>query len=188
MVNLKKIIAREWLILVSSILVGSILIPITYFQKPSDPDYMRVRKRLYEGLIAKRHFDPSTAVLVNPFDAFDRLKVEYLSPKFDLGDGFVLDIDTSVHLGTFEEFSKNLDDSHRRKVLYDSLSIKYDIESYETFESHISPSSMFSGFPKFFNHLFSKHYWFNTWLAVLLPYLVFQIFRSIIFSIKVLRK
>jgi hypothetical protein len=201
----KTTIAREWLILICAIAVGIIYTVILFF--PPSSEYLKIRRSLYDGLRTKYDtFDPSTAKLyiprtsgavnkrIPPPPIFEddsisksktivRKKVRYLFP---LEDSFEPDIDTSIHLGTFESFSQNLDSYPQRKHFYDTISIKYDIGDYETFKINISSPPIFSSFPKFYRHLFAKWYWFDTWMSVLLPYILFQLMRSIFLSVKTL--
>lgn len=204
-----KIIAREWIIFVCSLIVGIVYTVFVYY--PISDDYMIIRKRLYEGL--KGQYDRTITLPDLPplpeelelkakeskhpkllessennsivkIEDKSRIKLNYFLPSSI--PSFEPIIDTSVHLGTFVEFSASLDDKSKRRSFYDSISVKFDVGDFATYESKISPPSVFSVFPKFFKHLFSKWYWFDAWLSICMPYIFFQFLRSIIYSIKVL--
>ena len=50
-----------------------------------------------------------------------------------------------------------------------------------------SQSSFSYGLSRLFDRLFSRWHWFNTLFSILSPYLVFQLFRSIYYSVKRLK-
>lgn len=166
--NTKKITAREWLYFVSLSLLGIILTVILYF--PSPKDYVGRRQTLYETLTKHYRKVVATKSEKTTYDIFDEIS------------------DTTMPLGTFEQFSARLDDQNRRKALYDSASVQFDLDDYQTFEGKVMSPTMLSGFSKFWTHLFSKWYWRQTWAIVLIPYLFFQFVRSLIYSIRTLRQ
>ncbi|MBU2586387.1 MAG: hypothetical protein KKH32_13795 [Bacteroidetes bacterium] len=200
--NTKKIIAREWLYLVSLSLLGIILTVILYF--PNSKDYVRKRQILYDALT--KHYSKVVAIKSEKttYDILDRSSntkkrkntFEDFETIFDKPN--IWDVasaierkeqisDTTKPIGIFEQFSARLDDQNRRKALYDSVFVHFDVGDYQTFESIVVPPPMLSGFSKFWTHLSSKWYWLQTWASVLIPYLFFQFVRSLIYSIRTLR-
>ncbi|GEM_PF-5470318 len=172
-----KTIAREWLILVFSILIGTLFSVIFYFQTPSG--YLEVRQRLYDALNYKYQYPSNTRTKIFYIEDPPQLQLHTFRPFKEI-------IVKPAYIGMFERFSDNLESSNKRRVFFDSVSLKYDIGDYNEFERRITPPSIFAGFQKFVKHLFAKWYWFDTWVSVLLPYILFQVLRSVFLSIKIL--
>lgn len=158
MIN-KKNIAKEWLLLISCVMISAIITPMIYFVDSSS--YEKNRRLFYDSFIE-----------INESGLFKKT------------------------YPTFGSFSDSLDKQGIQKVLNDSSfklfqakirfsGSKTDEESSEMFQKEFSKPSIVSGYPKFIDHLFSENYWFETWLAVLLPYISIQLIRSIIISLKI---
>ncbi len=239
---MKRIIAREWLFLISFFLLGSILTILFYF---NDNDlyieknnlYIEKRHQIYDalteefkikeaiksGLTEEKIIKPKKIVRDSLIKILRELKVgskEYEEAKKDKQtklnqdkNPYYRDLkqwaedrrailgDTSKPLGTYEQFYANLDDPQKRKEFYDTVStflyyngfIKdYDnMKDYRTFESLFFPpvkSNFYSDTSNFFNYLFSKYYWFETWMSVLMLYFLFLFIRSVNYSIHLLRR
>lgn len=230
---MKRIIAREWLILISFLFLGSIFSIIFYFDdyevyKQKNILFYGNKKYFYDALTRevknkRNKKELKTEVNIekestpnklknNPYYTDLEIKVNSIPILNEEGiiefirkdtntplcimQQWVLSQnqninDTSLPLGTFDQFYELLDDSVMRKNLYDTL-LKYSgySEDYKSFKNiFLRPEKpkIFNGTTKFINHLFSKYYWFETWMSVLILYFLFQFIRTIIFSIRVLR-
>jgi hypothetical protein len=167
--HLKKIIAREWLILLSTLIVGIIFTDIIFFMNSSE--YIIPRKNLYESLKYEykesNRFDPTTA-----------------RPMKDLGQAQNIKPTSFI---SYSEFNNILSNNSRRKQFYDSIRASdYDLGDYETFEREVTKPTFYSGLSKLFDHLFSKWYWFSTLLSLLIPYIGLQFIRSVYYSVRLL--
>lgn len=137
---IKKIIAREWLILLLIIVLGLSLDIIFNFIKTEDNNIKR--KILYTQLIE---------------------------------DNFISD--------TYESFCIKLDDPDQRKQLYKTISEKYDVGGYETFEQKISHSRI----RKTIYNVFHINTSSEMLIFILLPYISLQLIRTIVWSIKTIK-
>ena len=191
-IHLKKIIAREWLISLVAIFIGIIFSVYAFFIDSSE--YLHYRKNLYETLVPP--WEKDEIILDNPYDQFDDLhnfRKKY--PQYNnLDDSTILskllskNSVKSIPLISYTEFNKLLDDKSKRKIFYDSISAKYDIGDYITFENKVSQPTFYTGLSKLMKHLFSHRYWLDTLLSLLIPYLIFQFVRSVYYSIITLFK
>lgn len=95
-----------------------------------------------------------------------------------------LTTDYNENIGTFEEFSKMLDDNNNRLKFYQKFSEEYDLRSYEIFERTVTGSK----FTNAFNGMVEEKITFKIAILILIPYLVFIFIRSLIWSIRVIKK
>jgi hypothetical protein len=89
-----------------------------------------------------------------------------------------------LHIGSFEEFSIRLDNLNDRRMFYDTLCEKYDLGNYETFVEKITRSRS----SKAFHSIINSQNLLQTLMLVLAPYVLVQFTRTLLWSIKVLKK
>lgn len=187
--NLKRILAREWLFLIGFLLLGAPTTVLLYF--PVSSEYKASRQRLYDELTKHYQRERRWQELSSRYN-FEGIPKSKTLRTFKPDPSQIIwddePPDTSRPFATFEEFSKNLHDPSKRKSFYDSIPVKFDIGDFHTFEAKIAPPSSFSGISKFLNHLLSRWYWMQTWLTVLLPYALFIFVRSLVWSVKTLKR
>ena len=169
--NLKGILAREWLLFIGSLTVGMVCTFLIYFMNSAD--FMSKRIILYDA--ATKHYKEEqilrTSILEDKkWGSYRKVSDEEIAA------------DTSHPLGTFASFCSNLDDPIKRKKFYDSVSTYFDIGDYQAFQQKVLAPSLSDRLSKFWNHLFSKSYWIQTWLAIAFPFLLIQSVRSIVYS------
>ncbi|MEW6196767.1 MAG: hypothetical protein AB1521_16595 [Bacteroidota bacterium] len=201
MTKYKRIIAREWLIFLIAIIVGVIFSVIVYFKDSSD--YLSNRDFLYHSLKYeykenKRYHDiPELKGIINRFSRYylfeddssivSKLAVkypdeyEYLPKKIKLSDSL-------FSFMSFTEFSKIIDDESSRKLFYDTIRTNSHLGNYEKFENEYIPETFYDRLLRLHDHLFSSYYKYSTLFSLLVPYLLFQLLRSIYYSIKSLLK
>ena len=194
----KKIVAREWLIFLSALIIGIIFSDIAYFMNASE--YIIPRGNLYQSLRYRYQENQSQIVIPrkeldkildknNPFDKFDKRKSD---KKFNPSTARPLQETEKINSNSFisySEFNKILNDNSRRKQFYDSITATdYDLGDFNTFENEITKPTFYSGLLKLFEHLFSKWFWLSTLFSILFFYILLQFIRSIYFSIRLLVK
>lgn len=112
----------------------------------------------------------------NSYDYIEKRTVLFnkLHDEFDI---------ESFDIESFDEFSKQLDEPQTRKEFYNLISEKYNLGTFTTFEEKVTRTRLSNTLVNFFD---SGHLIPST-IIILLPYLLFQFFRSLIWSISKVR-
>ncbi|HCA78679.1 MAG TPA: hypothetical protein DEP53_02990 [Bacteroidetes bacterium] len=209
--HIKRILAREWLYLFAFIIVG--FIATTFFYYNDSSDHITQRRSLYSQVsqdLAIGTFVEFSNRLDNSRDRrelFDTLVAHYTvredSVRHKLYDRLLSDKEA---LPSYDQYSRDLDTPSRRMAFYNRLIASnillptfnlferriaarevLGITDFPSFERRLLPPPITVSFQKCAEQLFSKNSWFHTWVAVLFLYLVFQLVRSLLWSIKTLR-
>jgi hypothetical protein len=92
------------------------------------------------------------------------------------------------NFSSYLEFSKALDDSIQRKVIYDIISKKYDIGNFKNFEQSVLCPSVSQNFISTFKNLFEERVSLILWYILFSPYILFQLFRGLLRAINSISK
>ncbi len=176
-----RVIARERLYFVSLVAFGLLFSTLAYF--PRSTEYLQARRIVYDALTDQFRASKRLELQSQMASQWTRTDIPPPPPP----KAAVLSIDTLRPFGTFEQFSGTLDDDALRRRFYDTVSTKYRLGDINSFERKVLPPSQFTRVEKLLQHLFSRSFWFSTWLAVLVPYLLVLFVRSVIWSLKTLR-
>jgi hypothetical protein len=161
--EIRKKLAREWLYFVAFFVLGFIGTKVIFY--PTESTYLEKRHILYNAI----QYD---------VNKWQRLRLRYEGVPGD----------TLRPYGTFMQFSRDLDDAVKRRILYDSISQGFDIGTYAEFENKVVQPSFLSPYKKLVSQMGNKLYWFPTWTSVLTLYIIFQFIRSILWSFKTLKQ
>lgn len=201
MTKYKRIIAREWLIFLIAIIVGIVFSVLLYFKDTSN--YHSSRDFLYYSIKGeykknKRYREiPELKNVINRFSRYylfedDSSIVGKLAKKYPDEFNYLLkkikQSDSSFSFISYVEFSKMLDNQSSRKKFYDTVQTNHYLGYYEDFEAKYVQESFYSRLTRLKEYLISSWYWFDTLLSILLPYFIFQLLRSIYYSLKMLLK
>jgi hypothetical protein len=158
-----KILAREWLYFVASLLLGFLLTPIVFFHALNPPD-TKVDVPGSTLYFSRSISDDSVRVAVanSPYmnsPKSRRVIYDYLSTEYDPG--------------TFDFYNHKMDTLAKRLIILNLLVPRIEREPY--------------GFAKFLDHLTRFPFRLQTWLTILIPYFVVQFLRSIRWALITMR-
>ena len=89
---------------------------------------------------------------------------------------------------SYLEFSEAVDDSIQRKIIYDIISKKYNIGNFKNFERSVVRPSVSQNFISTFKNLFEERISLIFLYIIFSPYVLFQLFRSLLLTINSISK
>ncbi len=198
-VKVKKIIAKEWLIFLIAIVIGIIISDFAYFTdsnknlKPWQKDKIISDNPFdqFDERISKTELHNFRQKYPEYNDLDDSTLINKLIAKYREGKDAKIEVDNKskqklpdwwVKETAPVEYMDSIEPNKTNKE-FDPSTAKPFVEVQQQ-----SKPSFFSGLSKLFRQLFSSLYWFSTLFSILIPYLTFQLFRSIYYSLKILRK
>lgn len=154
----KKIIAREWLIFLTALFIGIIFSVLLFFLDSTTKSEETIR--------IGNWWKNDPIVFDEKISTSELQKFRQKYPQYN-------DLDDSTLINKLK--------AKYAKREFDPSTAKPFVEVKQEYNP-----TFFSGLSKLFIQLFSRRYWFNTLFSILIPYLLFQMFRSIYFSLRIL--